>query len=130
MIDNFQQLRELELKVAQPTSPYAALLSSIISTELRKIFFVVCYTHTWRTFAQRMEGWVSVDKELCELVDRLRARGYHRTLVVELQLMTFGDDPGKYDFTRFLPEFREKGIVAIVDTAHGDRVLHSSARNR
>lgn len=115
------------MKVTQPTSSYTTLLSSITSTELRKIILVVWYAHNRRTFAQGMERWALVDKGLCELVDRLRLRGYHRTLAVELQLMTVGDDPGKYDFTKFLPEFREKGIAVIVDTAHGDRVLHSSA---
>jgi len=129
-IDNFQRLRELELKVTQPTSSYTTLLSSITSTELRKITFIVWYAHNWRTFAQRMKEWAYVDKELCKLVDRLRERGYRHTLAVELQTMTVGDNPGKYDFTSFLPEFREKGIVAIVDTAQGDRILHSSVHSR
>ena len=76
------------------------------------------------------EGWVSADKGLCELVERLRAKGYHHTPAVELQLMIVGGDPGKYGYTGFLPEFREKGIETIVDTARGDRILHSSACSR
>ena len=45
-------------------------------------------------------------------MNRLRATGYRRTLEVELRLMKFmkaeaEDDTGKYDFTMFLPEFRE-----------------------
>jgi len=76
-----------------------------------------------------MEGWALVDKEMCGLVDRLRARGYRHTLLAELQLMTVGDDPGKYDFTMFLPGFRKKGDVTIVDIGHGDRILHASTHN-
>jgi hypothetical protein len=40
------------------------------------------------------------------------------------------DDPGEYDFTEFLPEFREKGIVTIIDAVHGNRVLHPSTLSR
>ena len=32
----------------------------------------------------------------------------------------------KVRFWNGLPEFREKGLVTIVDAVHGDRVLHSS----
>ena len=70
-----------------------------------------------------------IDKELCRLVDRLRATGYRHTLEVELRLTKIGHDVRKCVFTKFLPEFREKGIVTIVGGEHGDRVLHSSAQN-
>jgi len=63
-----------------------------------------------------------MDKELCGLVDRLYGMGYCHTLEVELRLGKLGqvqnfrgDDPGGYDFTKFLPRFREKGVVTIAD---------------
>ena len=109
-----------------PNPSQKLLLSSIISTELRKITFSPSYMSDSIIFAQQMEEWAVIDEGLCELVDRLRAAGYRHTLEAELRLTGIGDDPGRWDFTMFLPEFREKGIVTVVDTAHGDRVLHSS----
>ena len=129
-IHNFRQLRELELTVIRPKDPHKSLLSSITSTELRKIVFPAKYANNWVNFALRVRGWGLIDEQLCRLVDRLCATGYCRTLNVELQLMDIDDDPGDYDFTKFLPGFREKGVVTIIDVAHGDRLLHSSAHNR
>ena len=40
------------------------------------------------------------------------------------------DDTGKYDFTKFLLDFREMGVVTIVDVARGIQVLHSSIHDR
>ena len=78
-----------------------------------------------------MEEWAFIDEQLCALVNRLRAMEYRRTLEVQLRLMRVGGDPAKtYDFTRFLPEFREKGVVTVIDVVRGDQVLHSSTRNR
>ena len=75
--------------------------------------------------------WTLVDEQLCGLVGRLCTMGYHHTLEVEVRLARIEGDLGKYDFTKILPGFREKGTVTIVDTAHGNRRLHhSSARNR
>ena len=129
-IEKFQQLRELELVVAWPSSAHEVLLSSITSTEFRKVIFPMGWTKDRRSFAQRMEEWnLVIDKQFCGLVDRLRVTGYGHTLVVELRLMEFGVDPGGYDFTEFLPKFREKGVVVVIDTVHGDRVVHSSTDN-
>ena len=72
-----------------------------------------------------MEEWALIDIHICELVDRLRATGYRHVLEVELRLTETGD-PGEYDFTEFLPKFREKGVVIVVDAVHGDRMLHPS----
>ena len=81
--------------------------------------------------AQRAgDRWTSIiEKQLCGLVDRLRATGYRRTLKVELRVMGVGGDQGEYDFTEFLHRFREKGDVVIIDAAHGDRILHCSTHN-
>ena len=71
-----------------------------------------------------------IDKQLCGLVDRLRAVGYRHTLEVELRLMAIVDDSGECEFANFLPNFREKGNVTIVDTVYGYRILHFSKHSR
>ena len=74
-----------------------------------------------------MELGTPVDDQLCELVDRLRRMGHRHTLEAKLRFKISGDDVSGIDFTVFLPRFREKGVVVIVDDAC-DRILHSSAR--
>ena len=126
-IRDFRQLRELELVVTWPESPNnALLLSSITSTELRKITFLVRFMYN-SGFAQRMEQWGFIDEQLCGLVDRLHTTGYNRTLEVKLRLAKYRGDPGEYDFTKFLPGFREKGVLTVIDTFHSNQLLHSSA---
>lgn len=112
--------------VVRPSSFHTHLLSSITSTELRKIVFPTNSMYDGTVFARRMGEWRLIDKQLCWLVDQLRTTGHRYTLEVQLRLTKVGDDPGKYDFTRFLPEFREAGIVTIIDTVNGDRIIHSS----
>ena len=70
-----------------------------------------------------------VDEQLCRVVDRIHSMGCSRTLEVELRFTEYGSDVEKYGFAKILPEFREMGIVTIIDTTHADRVLHSSAQN-
>ena len=76
-----------------------------------------------------MESWALIDEQLCRLVDWLRARGCHRTLEVELQLMKARGSPVKHGFTDLLPSFREKGVMIITDASDKNRVLHSSNRD-
>ena len=82
-----------------------------------------------RIFTQGTEKWMLIDKDLCGLVDQLRATGYCHTLEVELRFAKIPDDSKKCGFTNLLPEFREKGTVIITNTVHSNRLLHSSARN-
>lgn len=83
-----------------------------------------------KIFVQGMEKWTSIDKDLCGLVDRLRATGYCHTLEVELRFTKTLDDSGIWCFANIFPEFKEKGIVTIVDVVHGNRILYSSTHNR
>ena len=129
-LHDFRQLRELELVVTWPSFPYEGLISSIASTELRKIIFRVTYRVYLGGFESYGKYWAPIDGQLCGLVGQLCVMGYRHTLEVELQLTKVEDHPGYCDFTRFLPEFREKGVVTIIDAAHGDRLLHSSIHNR
>ena len=80
-------------------------------------------------FAPEMESWSLIDEQLCRLVDRLRARGCHRALEVELRLTKAGEFTTRGDFTKLFPVFREKGVMTITDAANGGRVLHSSNRD-
>ena len=110
-------------------SCHEGLLSSITSTELRKIIIQTKQMYDCRGFLPRMERWASVDKHLCEVVDRLRAMGYRHTLEVQLRF-THVEDPSKNGSTKVLPGFREKGVVAIIDDACGDLIYRSSTHNR
>ena len=76
----------------------------------------------WALITQDMQQ-APTDKQMCELVDRLRGMGYRHTLETELRLAKFG---GGYGFTTFLPEFREKGIMTITK---GERPVLYSTRN-
>jgi len=101
------------------------ILSSITSVELQKIIVPARYMRNSRIFALRIEAWDLIDEQLCELVARLGWAGYRHTLEVEVRFAEVEDDPRKYEFTEFLPKFKEKGIVTIIDTVR-DLVLHSS----
>ena len=81
--------------------------------ELRRVIITAWYRRDQGIFGQRQGDWVLIDRQLCGLVDRLRAAGYRHTLLVEMQIMTGEDDPGECDFTAFLPRFREKGVVTV-----------------
>ena len=110
-IGDFRQLQELELGVAQPNSLYR-LLPSITSLELQKIVFPTACSY-WGL-------WIRVDRQLCELVDRLRMMGYRHTLEVELRPTLVGHNRMVYNFTKLLSKFREKGVVTVIDTVRGD----------
>ena len=114
-LHNFRQLRELELMVKWPSLAHNVILSSITSTELRKIVFTLWNVEDRRHLIPEMRAWVSTDEQLCGLVDRLHATGYRHTLEVELRLAGIGSGAEKDYYAEFLPEFREKGAVIITD---------------
>ena len=94
----FPQLRELELMADFSSSSHEVLLSSITSTELRKVIFLVWNEGDW-LFEQGMKAWILIDRQLCRLVDRLRPAGYRFTLEAELRLSDY--DPRRHDVTVF-----------------------------
>ena len=79
--------------------------------------------------APEMESWTLMDDQLCRLVDRLRARGCHRILEVELRLTKAGGFTTRGCFTKLFPVFREKGVMTITNAADEGRVLYSSNRD-
>jgi hypothetical protein len=114
----------LELIVTSASSTIKDLLSTITSTELRKIIFSTRYMDDWRTSPPRMEGWDLIDEQLCGLVDRLCATGYRYTLEVEMESMKAEGSPEYDNFTKVFPKFREKGIVTVIDAGFGPQVFH------
>jgi len=114
----------------RPIDPYATLLSSITSPELRKIIFRVTYTFHWRPSPEGRERWNWVDDRLCGQVDRLRAVGHRHTLEAELRFDNIAGCPGYRDFANVLPEFKEEGVVTFIDTGRGDQVIYSSVHDR
>ena len=85
--------------------------------------------HDRKGFTEQKWLWGPIDEQLCGLVDRLNVMGYHHTLEAEVRLTAIDGDYEEYDFTKFLPKFREKGVVTVIDAAR-DRIFHSSPRNR
>ena len=63
-------------------------------------------------------NWISFDDMICGLVDRLRMSGYKHTLevVFRAQLVDLDEE---VDHDKFLPRFKEKGRVKIVEISSG-----------
>ena len=78
----------------------------------------------WVTFERQIKSWVLVDEQPCGMVDRLRSTGHRYPLEVELRLPKIKGDAVKFDFTKFLPELREKGVVTITNTVRSTQPLH------
>ena len=104
------------------------VLSSTTSTELREVVIQAGRIGDWWP-PPRIESGAPTDEQLCELVDRLRRMGHRHTLEAKLRFEFTEDDVSGIDFTAFLPRFREKGIVTIVDDAC-NRILYSSTGDR
>ncbi|KAF9647254.1 hypothetical protein BDM02DRAFT_3117393 [Thelephora ganbajun] len=107
------ELRQLEIGSGLPHEEERAFISSITSTNLRKLVFS-------RPQPNFMEDpcWTPFDDTICGLVDRLQASGYKYTLELELQAdsVELGEEAHHKDF---LPKFKEKGLVRIIDFASG-----------
>ena len=129
-ISHFRQLRVLELLVNLPGSAHEILFSSITSTELCKIIILTGQVYDWTGSLRRMELWAWIDTQLSELVDRLRAMGHSHTLEAELRFTRLEGNLSEYNFTKFLPQFREKGVLIVIDVAPGGGIIHSSTNNR
>ena len=68
----------------------------------------------------------TLDAELNGLVDRLRASGYKRTLELEFRHSHyFAETVSDAGPDGFLPKFREKGRVTVLETT-GERILYCS----
>ncbi|KAF9783198.1 hypothetical protein BJ322DRAFT_140781 [Thelephora terrestris] len=115
--DHLPQLRELELLLNWSSSVHEGLLSSIISTELRRVVFLASPIHDWNIFSQGMGVWSSIDVQLCELVARLGRAGRCHTLEVEFRLLKDGKSFPGHELSKLLAGFRDVGTVIITYAA-------------
>jgi hypothetical protein len=99
-----------------------SLISTITSTNIRRILFATCIPHY-----PGHDFWSSLDTQLSSLVDRLRGSGFQHVLDVE-----FRRDLGPADAMvaeasplTLLPKFSEKGRVTISQSG-SRRILYRS----
>ncbi|KAF9780738.1 hypothetical protein BJ322DRAFT_278963 [Thelephora terrestris] len=122
IISHFRQLRELGLVVIRLHSGYTNLLASITSTELRKVAFSVSFVTDRYTASSVKMSWASIDRHLCDLLDRIGRAGYRHTLAVEFR--PYEDGGGrKQNLFELLPEFGKRGIVTVAETDLNNRYL-------
>ena len=118
-IRKLPQLQEFELWVDWSTLIYQSLLSSIASTQLRKLVFsaglALINLNVYDIFLGGPEKCASADENLCQLVDRLDRMGCSHTLEVEFRHSGYGDIHHSHELTKFLPRFRHKGVVTVTD---------------
>ena len=62
--------------------------------------------------------WGPFDDTICELVERLERSGYTHTLEVKFRAQ-FVDLEEEVDHEEFLPKFKKKGRVSIVEVSSG-----------
>ncbi|KAF9645177.1 hypothetical protein BDM02DRAFT_3120599 [Thelephora ganbajun] len=103
------ELRQLEIDTAFPQEQEQILISSIASTNFRKLVF----SRLQPNFLKN-PCWMPFDDMICELVDRLQVSGYEHTLELELQA-----DSVELGGEDFLPKFKEKGLVRIIEVSSG-----------
>ena len=109
-----------------PSRKVLNLIASIVSTNIRKIAFVLndCDVGVGWEYPR----WSPLDAALSSMVDRLRASGYEHTLELEFQLEPeFADIDPRDDPDIFFPCFRKKGQVTILEKTSG-RIIYCSGR--
>ena len=95
------------------------LISSITSTNFRKLIFVPIPPLIELESLLEDPCWIPFDDMICRLVDRLRVSGYSNTLEVEFRLM-FIDPACEARHREFLPKFKEKGRVTVTKLSWPD----------
>lgn len=97
--------------------PYAqdelSLIASVTSTNLRKIVFPTRYGFKKGGPAFTMY-YKTIDDSLCRLVERLQGSGYKHRLEMVFHTWEVLDNEG-ISFKEFLPKFKERGQVKLVD---------------
>ena len=107
-------LRQLSFSTVPPRAQERALISSITSTNFRRLIFITKYL-LWEPHLSH-RCWITFDDMICELVGRLQKSGYQHTLEVEFQaeFVELHEDAD-----RFLPKFKKKGRVRITKVSNG-----------
>ena len=116
---NLPQLRELIFPSSLFLPREVSLISTITSTNLRKIVFDLLRN-------PKDQLWLSLDTKLSILVDRLRKSGYEHILELEFRVcLEFAQEISNVGPDRFFRKFREKGRVNVLERASG-RTLYFS----
>ncbi|KAF9645698.1 hypothetical protein BDM02DRAFT_3119791 [Thelephora ganbajun] len=103
-----RELRELEICLSSAENAETDLISSISSPNIQKIIFTQSHA-----FDERFVGdpsWPRLENSLCRLVDQLERK--HR---LEVEFHVYNMEGGNVDFETYLPKFREKGRVMVLD---------------
>jgi hypothetical protein len=108
------ELRELEFSGSDPTEDHRATVTSITSLNFRKI--KISRPSIAATLRALINDtcWISFDDCISALADKLRGLGNIEPLELEFQIGRLVVDP-LADYNGFLPKFREKGRVRIVE---------------
>ena len=116
-LKNCLELRELVLVSYFPKSGDFSLITTIASTNIRKI--------TFREWTPRPRFVAILDTALSDLVDRLCASGYEHTLQLEIQPPKYPEADFDPNLGRLFPRFIAKGQVAVVGARSG-KLLYCS----
>lgn len=109
-LSSCQELRELEIYALRPGTVELNLISSITSTNLRRIAFTQPLTLEGRTILDHPD-WIRLDNSLCQLVDRL---GCGPQLEVEFQALDAQIWwTAELGFKKHLPRFCEKRKAGV-----------------
>ncbi|KAF9645186.1 hypothetical protein BDM02DRAFT_3189917 [Thelephora ganbajun] len=111
------ELRQLEITTIFPQEQVRFLISSITSTNLRKLVLSQLISPHGENILEN-PCWAPFDDVVCGLVDRLQVSGYKHTLELEFRtnFVELGDEVHCEDF---LPKFQERGSVRIVEVMSG-----------
>lgn len=102
--------------MAQPREQERALISSITSKNFQKLIFIV--HRLTRDTELGFPCWIPFDDTMCGLVDRLQKSRCKHTLEVEFRADTV-DLGEELHHDKFLPKFKEKGRIKIVEVSSG-----------
>lgn len=112
------ELHQLEITMTHPGNRERILISSINSTNFRTLIFTSPITCLKWDSLWDNPCWPPFDDMVCGLVDRLRMSGCRHTLELEFRA-EFVELDGKVYHKEFLPRFKEKGRVRIVEISSG-----------
>lgn len=102
-----RELQELEIHALCPGVAEQNLISSITSTNIRRIAFTQSVSPHEEPESENPD-WAQLDNSLCRLVDRLESG---LRLEVEFRALAKRVQRGVLDFKKLLPRFCEKGGV-------------------
>ena len=113
------ELQEIRILDMPPARSDVALIPSITSTNFRKVVFRSNFRRRSWDSLLRDPCWQHVDDLLYDLVNRPRLLGYQHTLEVEVRVVESMSLKQGLDDEGFLPRFRKKGRVKMLEGRSG-----------